>query len=74
MADPPTLWKPLLGKKVSIRYRLHDDPQHRFSEAIGVVMAVEDSERGERVTIMTRRGGEVVVHGEDVLASKTFPG
>jgi hypothetical protein len=66
-------WRELLGKKVSIRYRLHGDPEHPFSEAIGVVMSVDTSDRGEQITIMTRRGAEVVVGTEDVLAQKTFP-
>ena len=66
-------WKELLGKKVSIRFRLHDDPGHPFSEAIGVVMSVGPSERGEQVKILTRKGTEVVVDAADVLARKTFP-
>jgi hypothetical protein len=66
-------WRMLLGRKVSIRYRLHGDPDHSFSEAIGVVMSVADSDRGEQITIVTRRGAEVVVGAEDVLAQKTFP-
>lgn len=66
-------WKTLLGRKVSIRYRLHGDPEHPFSEAIGVVMSVADSDQGEQITILTRRGHEVVVGAEEVLAQKTFP-
>jgi len=66
-------WKTLLGRKVSIRYRLHGDPEHPFSEAIGVVMYVADSDQGEQITIITRRGDELVVGAEDVLAQKTFP-
>jgi len=63
----------LLGRKVSIRYRLHDDPQHPFSEAVGVVMSVERSERGDLVTILNRHGQKVVVCSTDVAARKTFP-
>jgi hypothetical protein len=72
MTDISPPWPTLLGQKVSIRYRLHDDPRHPFSEAIGVVMSVEGSESTERVTIMTRKGTEVVIAAEDVLARKTF--
>ena len=74
MAAPPEKWKPLLGRKVSIRFRLHDDPEHPFSEAIGVVMKVADSERGERVTLVTKRGETVEVSSDDVLAAKAFQG
>ena len=74
MAEPPESWKPFLGRKVSIRFRLHDDAGHRFSEAIGVVMKVADSERGERVTLVTKRGETVEVSSDDVLAAKAFQG
>ena len=73
MSEADLPWKDLLGKKVSIRFRLHGDPQHSFSEAIGVVMAIDPSERADRITILTRRGEEVVVDASDVLARKTFP-
>ena len=73
MSDLAPPWSALLGRQVSIRYRLHDDPEHPFSEAIGVVMSVQGSERDERVTLMTRKGDEVVVAADDVLARKTFP-
>ena len=73
MTAPELEWKTLLGRKVSIRYRLHGDPEHPFSEAIGVVMSVADSDQGEQIKILTRRGDEVVVGAEDVLAQKTFP-
>lgn len=72
MSDIDPRWATLLGQKVSIRYRLHDDPRHPFSEAIGVVMSVEGSEPTERVKIMTRKGVEVTIAAEDVLARKTF--
>ena len=73
MTDDPVDWRGLLGRKVSMRFRLHDDPAHQFSEAIGVVMTVSTSERGEQVTILTRRGDTVLVPTADVLALKTFP-
>lgn len=73
MSDADLTWKELLGKKVSIRFRLHGDAQHPFSEAIGVVMAIDPSEGDDRVTILTKRGEEVVVDASDVLARKTFP-
>ena len=72
VADPSS-WKSLLGRKVSIRFRLRGDPEHPFSEAIGVVMAVDPSDGDERIKILTRRGDEVVVAASDVLARKTFP-
>jgi len=64
----PALWRGLLGTKVSLRYRLHDDPDHPFSEAIGMVQAAAD----EAVTVVTRRGEEVRIALEDVLVGKTF--
>ena len=65
----PADWPRLLGRKVSIRYVLHDDPEHPFSEAVGVVMATED----EMVSILTKKGTRVDVNVHDVQAMKVFP-
>ena len=35
-------------------------------------MSVAESDRGENITILTRRGEEVVVGSEDVLAQKVI--
>jgi hypothetical protein len=64
----PAAWRGLLGTRVSLRYRLRGDPDHPFSEAIGMVQAVTDG----AVTVVTRRGEEVRVGLRDVLAAKTF--
>lgn len=62
-------WIALLGAKVSIRYVLHGDPDHPFSEAVGVVMAVDRN--NDRVALMTKKG-ELSVAGRDILATKVF--
>ena len=72
-SDRSADWRRLLGRKISIRYRLHDDPEHPFSEAIGVVSAVEQDERGASISILTRRGATVDVADSDILAVKEFP-
>ena len=71
--DRSTDWGRLLGRKISIRYRLHDDPEHPFSEAIGVVSAVEQGDGGACISILTRRGATVDVSDTDILAVKEFP-
>ena len=65
-------WRELLGRKVSLRYALHDDPDHPFSEAIGVVMSVRGDAADELVTIVNRRGETVEIAASDVLAHKVF--
>ena len=66
-------WKPHLGRKVSVRYRLHSG-DHPFSEAIGVVADVSEGEDGsEIVTILTRRGESRSIGSKDILAAKLFP-
>jgi hypothetical protein len=62
-------WRALIGRKVSVRYTLHDDPEHPFSEAIGVLQSVT----GARLRILRRRGEVVDVALDDVLAAKVFP-
>jgi len=63
----------LLGRKVSIRLRLHGDPQHPFSEAIGVVMSVETEGGEEFVSLVTKRAETVRIASSDVLAASVFP-
>ncbi len=70
--NPPAEWRELLGKKISIRYRLQDDPKHPHSEAIGVVAGVEQSERGSSISVLTRRGTTVSVATDDIVAMKEF--
>ena len=62
-------WIALLGAKVSIRFVLHGDPDHPFSEAVGVVMAVDRDK--QRIVLMTKKG-EVSVEMRDLLATKVF--
>ena len=67
-------WGRNLGRKVSIRFKLHDDPAHGFSEAIGVVQSVRPNDAGiVELGILTRRGETRVVPVEDILAVKLFP-
>ena len=65
-------WKPHLGRKVSLRYRL-DDPEHPFSEAIGVIASVAGDDGGQSLTILTRSGGSKTIPVADILAAKLFP-
>jgi hypothetical protein len=66
-------WPELLGRKVSLRFRLHGDPGHPFSEAIGVVMSVRGEGPDRVLTILDRQGKRVEVRADDVLARKVFP-
>ena len=67
-------WGKNLGRKISIRFKLHDDPAHGFSEAIGVVQSVRPNASGVvELGILTRHGDTRYVPVEDVLAAKLFP-
>jgi len=64
-----------LGRKVSIRFRLHTDPAHPFSEAVGMIQSVtSDAEGIDSVTIVNRRGEVSSVPVNDIVAGKFFPG
>ncbi|MGI8773946.1 MAG: hypothetical protein ACR2KQ_02845 [Actinomycetota bacterium] len=66
-------WRRLLGRKVSIRYRLHDDGAGDvFSEAIGVVMGVSEASAGSIIKIVTKRGEVREVPVGDVVAGKAW--
>jgi hypothetical protein len=66
-------WKALLGTKVSLRYRLHDDESHPFSEAIGMVQSVALDDEGRAVlTVVNRRGEASSMALDDILAAKSL--
>jgi hypothetical protein len=70
-AHSEAVWRGLLGSRVSIRYRLHEDPAHPHSEAVGVVQSVElDASGVARLRIVNRRGELRDVPVQDVLAAK----
>ncbi len=73
MPEFPKDWSEHLGRKVSIRYRLHDS-DHPFSEAVGVVAAVAPGSDGHTsLAIVNRRGETLSVAASDILAAKLFP-
>lgn len=69
-----TDWSKLLGRKVSVRYKLHADPGlPSASEAIGVVMNVGQAGDGQIVKIVTKRGEVREVPAADIVAGKVWP-
>lgn len=81
MTDPVRLdglghegWRALLGRKVSVRFHLHDGSGPPFSEAIGVVVGVEEAaDGGAKVRILNKRGKQTELASGDVIAGKLFP-
>ena len=67
-------WRGLLGRKISVRFHLRDGSGSPFSEAIGVVVGVEEeAEGGARIRILSKRGKETELAAGDVIAGKVFP-
>ena len=63
-----------LGRKISVRYRLHGDPAHPFSEAIGMIQNVRSTtDAGDVVEIVNRRGAVATVPVRDITAFKLWP-
>ena len=63
-----------LGRKVSIRFRVHGDTAHPFSEAIGMIQKVTQDDAGvDVVEIVNRRGSVSRVPVGDIVAGKFFP-
>ena len=77
MAEKPdrllAYWRAAVGRKVSIRFRLHDDPDAGYSEAIGVVQSVRGDQGKEvEVSILTRTRGLVTVSASDITNAKVI--
>jgi hypothetical protein len=70
--DSTTDFKQHLGRRVSLRYRVHDDAAHPFSEARGVVMSVETDPGGPNVVILTKKSKRRVVPIDDVITGKVL--
>ena len=70
--DSPERWRALLGRKISIRYALAGDPQHPFSEAIGVISGVSETD-DPVITVLGREGKTIDVRSSEVLQGKVFP-
>jgi hypothetical protein len=51
---------------------VHDDPEHPFSEAIGVVQSVDVSD-DTKISVVNKRGSVTVVRLTDIEAAKAFP-
>ena len=66
--DDDREWSRLLGRKISIRYRLHG-ADHSHSEAIGVIASVGDG----RIGVLNRHGERIDVATDDIEAGKVFP-
>lgn len=69
----PDGWRALLGRKISIRYALTGDPEHPFSEAIGVVASVTGEGGTTTIALVDRRGATKEIAASSVLQGKVFP-
>lgn len=69
----PDEWRGLLGRKVSVRYAIYDDPEHRVTEAIGMVSSVSDAEEGTTISLVNRRGETISFALKHLVAGKAWP-
>jgi hypothetical protein len=60
----------VLGRKVSLRYALPDDPEFSSSELVGVLMSVDAN---HHITVVDRRGSARDVPIASIQALKVFP-
>lgn len=69
MSGTPDLGLSNLGERVSILFSIEGDPEHPFSEVVGVLMRVTDAEGPEACYSIVRRSGEVVEVRRDAVLS-----
>ena len=63
-----------LGEKLSILFRIEGDPDHPYSEVVGLLQRVAVNEAGARTLAVCRRDGSVVEVAEaDVIRLKFIP-
>lgn len=70
MPSPPVRLTPAdVGRRVSVRARLRDDPRHTATDAVGVLRSWQDG-----VLAVERRDGSTArVPERDLLAGKVLP-
>ncbi|HEU4868115.1 MAG TPA: hypothetical protein VFV09_10350 [Actinomycetota bacterium] len=63
-----------LGERVSMLFKIEGDPEHPFSEVVGVLMRVTGAGGPDATYSVIRRSGEVVeVRQDKVMALKLMP-
>ena len=62
-----------MGRKISIRYALTQDPEHPFSEAIGVIARVTGEGAETVISVVDRKGVTKEIAASAVLQGKVFP-
>ena len=71
-ADPDL--KGRLGEKISVLFRIEGDPDHPYSEVVGLLQRVAVDRSGARTLAVCRRDGSVVEVAEaDVIRMKFIP-
>lgn len=65
-----------LGARISVLFRIHDDPEHPFSEVVGVLQRIDpETASGQEVFCVLRRNGDLVsVPSSDVVKFKLLDG
>ena len=67
-------FKRRLGEKLSILFRIEGDPDHPYSEVVGLLQRVAVDQAGARTLAVCRRDGSVVEVAEaDVIRMKFIP-
>ena len=69
MSGAPGLGLSNLGERVSILFSIEGDPEHPFSEVVGVLMRVTDADGPQACYSILRRSGEVVEVRRDAVRS-----
>ena len=63
-----------LGEKISVLFRIEGDPDHPYSEVVGLLQRVAVDRSGARTLAVCRRDGSVVEVAEaDVIRLKFIP-
>ncbi len=63
----------LIGRKLTVLFRIEGSPGHPFSEAVGVLQRVVDTDEGANLHILKRNGEIVVVAESAIVSYKVIP-
>ncbi|MBW3588462.1 MAG: hypothetical protein KY429_03495 [Actinobacteria bacterium] len=72
-ANSPEDLSRLIGRKLTLLFKIEGDSEHPFSEAVGLLQRVVSTDSGSELYILKRNGEIVVVAESAIVSYKVIP-
>ena len=72
-ANSPEDLSRLIGRKLTLLFKIEGDSEHPFSETVGLLQRVVSTDSGSELHILKRNGEVVVVAESAIVSYKVIP-